>query len=86
MSFGKPFLTCGQSQPERTAVLCLEGSRGAYGEQTGRQIPDGGERGHGEEDEGSSGHHHVAGVQDDRHGEQHVGYQPAAERCPGEAS
>ena len=65
------------------AVLCDEGAR-PYGEGALGQIHYGGEGGHGEEDEGGRGQHHVAGVQEDGHGEQDVGHQPAAESRPGE--
>lgn len=77
--------TGGQSQPERVAVLGFQGV-GSYGEHALRHIHDGGEGGHGEEDEGGGGQHHVAGVQDDWHAEQDVGQDPAAERRPVQAA
>lgn len=62
-------------------VLCFKGVS-SYGENTLRHIHDGGEGGHGEEEEGSRCHHHVTSIQDDRHGEQDIGKQPAAECSP----
>ena len=80
---GVEMFTCGKRQPEGMAILCDEGAR-PYGKGARGQIHDGREGGHGEEDEGGRGQHQVAGIQEDRHGEQDVGQQPAAEGCPGE--
>lgn len=57
----------------------------SYGEDALGQIHDGGEGGHGEEDKGSSGHHHVTSIQNDWHGEQDIGNHPAAKCSPVEA-
>lgn len=74
-------LTCSQSEPEGAAVLGLERVV-TYGENALRRIPDGREGGCGEEEEGSSGQHHVPRVQDHWQAEEDVGEQPAAKRCP----
>lgn len=63
------------------AVIDLKGVR-SYAENTLRCVHDGGEGRHGEEDEGGGGYHHVASVQNDRHGEEDIRYQPAAKRRP----
>jgi len=63
------------------AVLCHK-RVSSYGENTLRCIHDCGEGDHGEENEGSGGHHHIPGVQNDRNGEEDVGEHPAAKCCP----
>lgn len=78
-------LTGSQSQPEGTAVPGLEGVVG-YVENTLRRIHAGGEGGHGEEGEGGRGQHHVTRIQQQRHAEEDVGEQPAAEGRPAETS
>lgn len=65
------------------AVFCQNGVR-SDGENALRHVHDGGEGGHGEENEASSDYHHVTGVQNDGHGEEDVGEQPAAKRSPAE--
>lgn len=73
--------TCSQGQPKRMAVFCFKGVS-SYVENTLRHIHDGGEGDHGEEDECSSGNHHVPSVPDYWHGEKDVGEHPAAKCCP----
>lgn len=63
------------------AVLGFEGVI-SNGENTLRNAHDGGEGGHGEEDEGGGGQQHVPRVQNDRHAEEDIGEQPATKRRP----
>lgn len=63
------------------AVFCMK-EVSPNGKNTLWHIHDGGEGGHGEEDEGSSGHHHVPSIQNDWHGEKDVGNDPAAKCSP----
>ena len=56
---------------------CVANGEGALG-----QVEYGGEGCHGEEDEGCRGEHHVTSVENDGHGEENVGSQPAAESRP----
>lgn len=63
------------------AVFCRNGVR-SDGENTLRHIHDGGEGGHGEENEACSDYHHVTSVQNDWHGEEDVGEHPAAKCSP----